>query len=84
MTLSETVAQLEHAREDFERERAFWDANGPRLRAEHPNHFVAVRDGQVIGTDDRLAALLGALASKGVNLSDVWIRYLETDFRYLL
>jgi hypothetical protein len=84
MAASETVAELEHARQEFEREREFWDAHGSRLRAEHQNRFVAVRDGRVICAEDRLPALLAALEAQGVSRSDVWIRYLETDFRYLL
>lgn len=82
-----TVPSLEKAREGMkaaEVEQAYWDDNFDEVIAKYRDHFVAVKDGQVLAAEDDLSQLILLLSSKNVDIRDTWVRFVTEDHSKML
>ena len=67
--------ELRHFHEDW----LFFEAHYYELLEQHPEHWVAVLDKQVVGTDPDLEQLLTSLKSSGVPLSKLTVEKVTAE-----
>jgi hypothetical protein len=65
--------------QEAEREQAYWTEYYAELLREHPEEFVAVRDGRVIAHSPDLPQLLATLARDGIAPTYVCVRFITRD-----
>jgi hypothetical protein len=81
----EIMAMFEEAKRRAQYEREFWQANYEQLRYEHPDRFVAIKDGRVIDSDTDHGTLLQRLRDAGLGRPEVWTDFVPREpRRYLL
>jgi hypothetical protein len=67
------------------REQAFWEEHYPRLVQEHPDRFIAVREGKVIAVGNDPYELADAIRAAGFEPGQVWPKFMmATPIRYIL
>ena len=59
------------------RDLQWFDANLSRLKNEYNNNFIAFHKEKIIDADPNLENLIDKLKSKGVNLSEVLIKFVS-------
>ena len=59
------------------RDLQWFDVNLNRLKNEYNNNFIAFHNEKIIDADQNLENLIGKLKSKGVNLSEVLIKFVS-------
>ena len=67
--------ELQHFHEDW----LFFESHYNELLERHPEHWVAVLDKRVVGTDPDLERLLANLKSCGVSLSKITVEKVTAD-----
>lgn len=55
----------------------WFESNLSRLLSDYSNKFVAFRDGTVLGADSNLDNLLQQLENKGIDVSNVFIKFVS-------
>lgn len=68
----------------FQRSARALSSNQPRLIDEHPDEWVAVSNSTVVAHGNSLDAVLRQVDRKGVNRSDVIVRFIERTQRTLI
>lgn len=74
-----TIADLETANARMDREMDFWHQHWAEYLATYPEQFVAIRDNSVLMTDVELGRLLDRVEGLGVNVGDLWVRYVSAE-----
>ena len=71
---------------EAEKEDAFWREHYPEYVKLYPDQFVAVSraDGQVVATGWTLDYLLGFLAGKGIDLQQVWVKFMAATPQHVI
>lgn len=59
---------LEMAKNMWEKNKDFFKKNEDKFKAEYPDLYVAVHDGNVIGTDKKLGTLAGKIYEEKGNI----------------
>ena len=67
------LQSLLKGREDIQ----WFDANLDQLKSEYNNKFIAFHDKQVLDSDKNLDELMRRLQEKGVNISNVFIKFVS-------
>ena len=67
--------ELQHFHEDW----LFFETHYDELLEQHPEHWVAVLDKQVVGTDPDLERLMTGLKSRGVPLSKIAVEKVTAE-----
>ena len=75
------VEQIAREGEVFSRNHRSLDAMLPKLLSKHPNRWVAVYDGKVVGTSKRREWLRWRLCEKGINPDLAAIKQMKVDRR---
>lgn len=55
----------------------WFDSNLNRLKKEYDNNFIAFHNERIIDADPNLESLIGKLKSRGINLSEVLIKFVS-------
>ena len=68
---------------EFQRSARVLSRNQPRLVDEYPDQWIAVSDGTVVAHGDKLDKVLRQIDQKGIDRSDVIVRFIERTQRTL-
>ena len=79
-----TPEEARAAREEAERERAFWQEHFQDYLAKYRDRFVVVKDGEVILATSDLEALANTLRDKGQDAGSLWARYISEPRELIL
>ena len=71
-------ATLDAAQQRAEKERAFWNAHRTELTKAHPDEFIAIQNGEVVGHDLDLLVLAARLQDVGIPMTEVTIEFAAT------
>jgi hypothetical protein len=74
-TMTNEAARAAWQRADDE--RAFWLQHQQQYLEQYPDQFVAVKDGTVVATGANLDQLLARLEGRGLEPTQVWLRYFD-------
>ncbi len=69
---------------EFQRSARVLSSNQPRLVDEYPDQWIAVSDGTVVAHGDKLNIVLRQIDQKGIDRSDVIVRFIERTQRTLI
>jgi hypothetical protein len=78
-TLAEQLEAARRARSNAEAAERFWEAHYQELLKLYPEQFVAVHDDAVIAVSAALDDLTQKLDLKGVDPSDLWVRFITRE-----
>jgi len=73
MTNNVIIQSLLQGREDVK----WFNANSRTLKSEYNNKFIAFHDKKVLDSDKNLDNLMAKLNEKGVNISNVFIKFVS-------
>ncbi len=65
-------------------EQAFWSSRYGELLERYPDRFVAVVNGAVVAADPDIERLIRMIEGQGLELTEVWIRFVTTNPRGLM
>ena len=74
-TQENTYAELKGVR----RNSAFFDAHYAEYREKYPGHWVAIHNGELVGTSPRYYDLIDDLKAKGVPFRNTLVDKVETE-----
>ena len=69
---------------EFERSARVLSSNQTNLIDEYPDQWIAVSDGTVVAHGNKLDKVLGQTDQKGIQRSDVIVRFIERTQRTLI
>lgn len=85
--MATTTPRLEDSRAAWDEARdreSFWHEHYAEFLQRYPDHFVAVRDGQVLAWSRDHDDLMRQLNGLGLGPTDVWVRFITADPRRLM